>query len=164
MKIVQYHLHINISVTCYLCIALLPQIVAVSSVGGCKHITQVSVESFKGFSEAGIEGNFSLGAVELMLSSVRFIRGVVVHAASVSFIVDLLPLRVRFLPGPGEVGGSDVVDVVVNWDSEDCGRIVESEEEEDDDDEDASVVRSTKVFGVVMLDPCQKLIQGDLAA
>lgn len=122
------------------------------------------MESLKGFSGAGIEGDFSLGAAGIKLSLVRFIRGVVVHAASVSVIVCLLPLRVRFLPGPGDAGDGDDVDVVANWDSEDCGRVVEDEEEEDDDEEDVSAVRSTRVFGIVILDLCQKLIQGDLAA
>ena len=101
----------------------------------------------------------------MKFSSVRFIRGVVSHAACVSVMSGLLPLRVRFLPGPGDVdGGDDVdVDVVVNWDSEDCGRVAEREEDEEDE-KDASVVRSTRVLGIIMLDPCQKLIQGDLVA
>ena len=95
-----------------------PHIVAVSSVGGCRHITHVSVDSLKDFSEAGTDvdlADFVDGVADLLKPSVRFIRGVDNHAASISEVAGLSPLRIRFLLGPGEIGGVDGVDVEVGW-------------------------------------------------
>ena len=80
--------------------------------GGCKHITHVSVDSLSGFSEPGTDGDFLTGVRGSVVSLVRFTRGVVVHADSMCEMAGLLPLRVRFLLGPGDVGS--VVDVEVD--------------------------------------------------
>ena len=78
----------------------------------------MSVDSLKGFSEAGTDGEFFIGVLGLVMSLVRFMRGVVVHAASMFELAGLLPLRVRFLLGPADVGGGVDMDVdAVSWDS-----------------------------------------------
>ena len=79
----------------------------------------MSVDSFKGFSEAGTVGDLLTGVKGFEVSLARFTRGVVVHAASMCGMVGLLPLRVRFLLGPGDVvvGGVEVEVDAVGWDS-----------------------------------------------